>query len=262
MSSEALKAKDWILKKVLKDLRKITTRHYNPKGIRFDLKADQSPVTIADRKAEELFRKLATKTTPEFGIIGEEFGTIGGDREWVWTVDPIDGTRAFSRGLPFWGTQIGLLHHGEPVAGVIDYPALGKTIWAVARKGSWCVQTKKRLRISQQKELQKTVCLHAGVSSFVGKQSLQPFERLMKQCYLERAYGDCAAYWYLLNGQADLLFDMDLKIWDCVPLFPLIEEAGGAYLTLDGQREWRHTKPFIAGNASLVDQALRSLSTF
>ena len=102
-----------------------------------DLKEDQSPVTIADRKAEEILRKKISQYFPEHGIIGEEFGNYNLDAEWVWTIDPIDGTRSFIRGLPLFACMIALLHKGKPVLGIIELPALGETAWAVEGKGSF-----------------------------------------------------------------------------------------------------------------------------
>ena len=94
-------------------------------------KSDQSPVTVADRKAEEILRKKISKSYPGHGIIGEEFGEENSQSEWVWTIDPIDGTRSFIRGLPLFATLIALLHKGDPVVGIISLPALGETAWAV-----------------------------------------------------------------------------------------------------------------------------------
>ena len=100
-------------------------------------KSDQSPVTVADRKAEEILRKKISKSYPSHGIIGEEFGEENSQSEWVWTIDPIDGTRSFIRGLPFFATLIALLHKGDPVMGIVSLPALGETAWAVKGKGAF-----------------------------------------------------------------------------------------------------------------------------
>ncbi|MDP6736676.1 MAG: inositol monophosphatase family protein, partial [Nitrospinaceae bacterium] len=106
--------------------------------INVETKPDQSPVTIADRKVEEILRKKIAKAFPDHGIIGEEFGEDGAGSEWVWTIDPIDGTRSFIRGLPMFASLIALLHKGEPVLGIISLPALGETAWAVQGHGAYC----------------------------------------------------------------------------------------------------------------------------
>ncbi|HAK36986.1 MAG TPA: hypothetical protein DCM60_01925, partial [Nitrospina sp.] len=116
--------------------------------ITVESKSDQSPVTIADRKAEEVLRKKISSAYPDHGIIGEEFGENTVKSDWTWTIDPIDGTRSFIRGLPLFASLIALLYKGEPVMGIISLPALGETVWAVKGKGAHC-SSGQRLGVSQ-----------------------------------------------------------------------------------------------------------------
>jgi histidinol phosphatase-like enzyme (inositol monophosphatase family) len=252
-------AKDWLLQEVFPLLRMEILALWSQKGISHTAKPDLSPVTAADHRAEEIFRELSKKKFGEFGVLGEEFGEDRTDAPWVWTVDPIDGTRGFTRGLPFWGTQIGLLFHGEPVLGAVDYPALGKTVWAVKGMGAWDAAANQRLRLRKESSWKNAVVLHGGLSHY-SSNVREKICGLLGQCFLERAFGDCAGYWYLLNGQVDLVLDIDLKPWDCVPFFPLIEEAGGIYVTLSGQREWKNSAKFVAGPTSLVQDLVRACS--
>ena len=118
---------------------------------KIDLKSDSSPVTIADRNAEEILRKKIAKYFPEHGIIGEEFGNENTNAEWVWTIDPVDGTRSFIRGLPLFASMVALLHQGNPVLGIIELPALGETAWAVKGKGAFL--NGKPLKVSKKNKL-------------------------------------------------------------------------------------------------------------
>ena len=117
-------------------------------NITVESKPDLSPVTFADRKAEEILRNKISKAFPNHGIIGEEFGEESPQSEWVWTIDPIDGTRSFIRGLPLFATLVALLHKGNPVMGVISLPALGETTWAVKGRGTF--SGSQRLQVSNQ----------------------------------------------------------------------------------------------------------------
>ena len=127
-------------------------------------KSDLSPVTIADRKAEEILRTKISKAFPDTGIIGEEFGNENADAEWVWTIDPIDGTRSFVRGLPLFTSLISLLHRGEPVMGIIALPALGETAWAV--KGHGAFWQGKRLQVSTEGKISNAVVACADIYCF------------------------------------------------------------------------------------------------
>ncbi|MEE8260250.1 MAG: inositol monophosphatase family protein, partial [Nitrospinaceae bacterium] len=140
------------------------------KEITVQQKADQSPVTIADQKAEEMLRKKIHRYFPDHGIIGEEFGEEQADKEWVWTVDPIDGTRSFIQGLPLFATLLSLLHKGEPVMGIICLPALRETVWAVKGKGTFSGD--RRLHVSSHSRIKDSVLATADLYCFREKKYL------------------------------------------------------------------------------------------
>ena len=137
------------------------------KEITVQQKADQSPVTIADQRAEEMLRQKIHRYFPDHGIIGEEFGEEEATREWVWTVDPIDGTRSFIQGLPLFATLLSLLHKGEPVMGIICLPAMGETVWAVKGKGTYSGD--RRLHVSSHSKIKDSVLATADLYCFPRK---------------------------------------------------------------------------------------------
>ena len=143
-----IKAKDFALS-CLEPAEAEILKLFRKKDLVVESKSDLSPVTLADRNAEEILRAKITRNFPGHGIIGEEFGEENSSAEWVWTIDPIDGTRSFIRGLPLFATLIALLHKGKPVMGVISLPALRETTWAVKGQGAFCGKT--RLRVSSCK---------------------------------------------------------------------------------------------------------------
>ena len=144
------------------------------KEITVQQKADQSPVTIADQKAEEMLRKKIHRYFPDHGIIGEEFGEEDATEEWVWTIDPIDGTRSFIQGLPLFATLLSLLHKGEPVMGIICLPALGETVWAVKGKGTFSGD--RQLHVSSHTKIKDSVLATADLYCFREKKTAPVLE--------------------------------------------------------------------------------------
>lgn len=230
-------------------------------GLAADLKGDLSPVTIADRKAEEAMRAVLASHFPDYGILGEEFGLELPDARLRWVLDPIDGTRAFITGRPTFGTLIGLLDGDEPILGLIDQPVTGER-W-IGVKGR-----KTEFRGPYGGVAGTRACPELGEAelSCTTPEMLDPDETARWRTLAGRVRrsswgGDCYAYGLLALGQIDVIAESDLKVWDWAALLPVVEGAGGRVtdwqgrpLTQNGNRQ-----VLAVGDAALLPQAVAAL---
>ncbi len=200
-------------------------RRYFRTPVTVDDKADQSPVTIADREAERIIRTIIEAQRPDDGIHGEEYGTKNLDAEWVWVIDPIDGTKSFITGRPIFGTLIALLHHGRPVLGVIDQPIVGDRWLGVAGRPTTHNGQPARVR----------ACPGGLVSAMFGTTSpdlfpgadYDAYRRVASQVKVSTYGGDCYSYGLLASGYYDLVVESGLKLYDFAALVPVVTGAGG-----------------------------------
>jgi histidinol-phosphatase len=246
-----IKAKDFALS-CLEPAEAEILKLFRKKDLAVESKSDLSPVTLADRNAEEILRAKITRNFPGHGIIGEEFGEENSSAEWVWTIDPIDGTRSFIRGLPLFATLIALLHKGKPVMGVISLPALGETTWAVKGQGAYC--GKNRLNVSSCKKLSKALVAVADFYCFRIKKCSRLFNRLDKEAEIMRTYPDAFGHLMAARGVVDVMVDPLAYIWDYAPCKIMVEEAGGTFANFSGNRSSISEETAISGNPHLVRQ--------
>jgi len=221
-------------------------------GVAVQKKADQSPVTIADQKAEEILRRKIQRAFPKHGIIGEEFGEEDATREWVWTIDPIDGTRSFIRGLPLFSTLLSLLHHGQPVMGIICLPALGETAWAVRGKGAFC--NGDRIKVSSQTTVKGATLATGDLYCFREKKFMRLHNKLHQRAELVRTYPDAFGHLMAIRGMVDAMVDPWAFIWDYAPIKILAQEAGGGFANFSGNKDSITEGTALVGNPSLVKQ--------
>jgi inositol-phosphate phosphatase/L-galactose 1-phosphate phosphatase/histidinol-phosphatase len=207
-------------------------RRYFRTAIAIVDKPDLTPVTIADREAENAMRQLIEREFPAHGIIGEEEGRIRDDAEWVWVLDPIDGTKNFISGIPLFGTLIGLAHRGVPVLGVIEQPVLRER-W-VGTRGRPSTLNGAPIRTRACASLTQATLFSTTPDMFRGEDSTR-FARLKNQVKLARYGADCYAYAQLASGFIDLVVERDLKPYDYCALVPVIEGAGGVLTDWDGR---------------------------
>lgn len=246
-----IKAKDFALS-CLEPAEAEILKLFRKKDLAVESKSDKSPVTLADRNAEEILRAKITRNFPDHGIIGEEFGEENSSAEWVWTIDPIDGTRSFIRGLPLFATLIALLHKGKPVMGVISLPALGETTWAVKGQGAHCGKT--RLSVSSCKKLSEALVAVADSYCFRIKKCARLFNRLDKEAEIMRTYPDAFGHLMAARGVVDVMVDPLAYIWDYAPCKIMVEEAGGTFANFSGNRSSISEETAISGNPHLVRQ--------
>ena len=238
--------------------RPIAARYFRTQ-VAIDDKTDNSPVTIADREAETAMRDLLTRHVPEHGVFGEEHGAVRTDAEYVWVLDPIDGTKAFITGLPIFGTLIALLHRGKPVLGIIDQPIL-KERW-LGVDGQRSTFNGQPISVRACPSLANAYMYSTAPIMFPGAYE-KPHEALTKKVKLFRWGGDCYAYGLLAAGHVDLVVEADLKLYDYAALIPVISGAGGMITDWKGRALDMHSEGSVvaAGDPVLHRAALEILS--
>lgn len=222
-------------------------------AILIEMKENKTPVTIADKKAEEMIRKELERHFPKFGILGEEFGESAPDAEYVWTIDPIDGTRSFIRGIPLFGTLLGLLHHKEPVLGVMVLPALRETYTSAKGLGAFCNGT--RIHVSSAKSVDQALISVGDISWFDQAGKGKVLDSILRKVDVCRGYTDCFGHSLVMRGALDAMLDPIVAPWDVIPLASLISEAGGDYFDFDGGKTF--DKSFVSCAPGLRDHLLK-----
>lgn len=202
---------------------RVTLAHYQT-GIAAEAKADESPVTAADRGAESLVRELIASRHPADDILGEEEGAAGSGAARRWIIDPIDGTRTFLRGVPFYGVLLALEVDGRAELGVMHFPALGETVYAA--RGAGCWWNGRRARVSDQASLRDALVLTTDVAN-IERFGRTGWPALAANAGLVRTWGDCYGYALVATGRAEAMLDPALSLWDIAAVRPIIEEAGG-----------------------------------
>jgi myo-inositol-1(or 4)-monophosphatase len=197
---------------------------YRQPSVTVETKADDSPVTIADRGAEKLMREMIAKRFPTHGIIGEEFGSEREDAEFVWVLDPVDGTKAFITGLPLWGTLIALLHDGQPVLGCINQPVLEQL---VIGDGTITELNGRAVRCRPTSQIEDSTLLTSDPLNPGIFQDGAAYDALQRRAKLVRTWGDCYGYLLVATSWADICVDPTMNPWDIAALVPIIRGAGG-----------------------------------
>lgn len=231
--------------------------YFSQANLAVQVKKDQTIVTQADREAEAVMRALIQRKYPDHGILGEEFGPENASAEFIWTLDPIDGTISFASGCPLFGTLIGLVRGGRPVLGAIHNPVLNQL----------CIgnntQTTVNGRVAQMREIphiSEATLLTTDVASIGQYQKAGGFEKLMKQTHLFRTWGDCYGYLLLACGGADIMLDPIMNAWDILPLIPIIHGANGVITTWSGS-DVSQGNSCVAANKALHAQVLEILNS-
>jgi histidinol-phosphatase len=224
-------------------------------GFQVSIKPDQTPVTQADREAEQAIKAVLRRAFPDHGFLGEEFGEEGPkDRRWI--IDPIDGTKNFIRRVPIWAVLIGLEEAGEVTAGVVFNPAIGEMFWARKGDGAWA--DRERIRVSDCARLDEATLLHADLHLLRAAGYWNSFVRMVDACHRTRGFGDYYGYGLVASGKAEIYVETDLKPWDAAPVKILVEEAGGRLTDFSG-RPTIYNGSVLATNGHLHEQALALL---
>ena len=214
----------------------MTMSRFKAQDLVVDTKPDTTPVTDADRSAEQIVRTQLSRTRPRDAVVGEEYEDTGhGPRRWV--IDPIDGTKNFVRGVPVWATLIALLDHGEPVVGLVSAPALGRRWWAAQGAGAWTgrsLSSATRLQVSGVRLLEDASLSYSSLSGWEAQGRLEGFLDLTRTVWRTRAYGDFWSYVLVAEGAVDVATEPELALHDMAALVPIVTEAGGTFTSIGG----------------------------
>jgi myo-inositol-1(or 4)-monophosphatase len=221
-----------------------------------DTKPDQTPVTAADRGAEELMRQMIRGRFPNHGILGEEYGAENTGAEFVWVLDPVDGTRAFAAGSPLFGTLIALLHRGQPVLGLIHQPVLHQLL---VGDGVRTTLNGRPVQVRATARLEDATLLCSDVLAPAKHQNGGAFAALTQRVKLLRTWGDCYGYLLLVTGGADVMCDPIMNPWDIAALIPVVRGAGGVITDWQG-RDPVNATSIVAAGPALHAQVIAALN--
>ena len=226
---------------------------FGKSDLEIELKADRTPVTAADRGAEKLMRDLIREAFPKHGMIGEEFGPDRPDAEFVWVLDPIDGTKSFTSGVPLFGTLIGLLHNGQPVLGCIHQPVLDQLLIGDNESATL---NGRPVRVRAARPLAEATLL---TSDTVAAGAVAGFQNLATRAALVRTWGDCYGYLLVATGFADIMFDPAMHPWDIAALVPVIRGAGGVITDAKGGAPYPAASIVASANPELHREVIGAL---
>lgn len=229
-----------------------TLAHFQT-GVAVERKADESPVTVADRTAERLLRDAIAARYPDHAIVGEEYGADDRDSPYRWIVDPIDGTKTFVRGVPLYGVLVALEVEGVPRVGVCHVPALGETVAAASGAGCWW--NGRRARVSAVSRLADAVVTYSD-GRMLARRLGERWRDLQERTGLQRGWGDCYGHCLVATGRVDVMLDPAMNPWDCAALLPILQEAGGRFTDWTGAARIDGGDAFST-NGLLHDEILR-----
>jgi len=232
-------------------------RRYYQQNIAITIKADKSPVTQADVETEQVIRKLISERFPDHGFYGEETGSAGLDAEYLWLVDPIDGTKAFVREYPMFSTQIALMHRGRLIVGVSSAPIYGELAYGEIGVGAWL--NEKPIKVSDIDAIENCAISAGNLKTLALSQQWSNYGKLIARASRIRGYGDFLHYHLLAAGKIDVVIESDVNILDIAALAVIVEAAGGRFTQLDGAPVNLNTTTVLASNGRLHEPVSKSL---
>jgi histidinol-phosphatase len=230
-----------------------TLAYYNA-GVTVETKSDDTPVTIADRESEAAIRAVIRKNFPTHSILGEEEGQSDGDPDYRWIIDPLDGTKSFVRGVPLYGSLVGLEIGGVVQVGAVYMPVLNEMLSAATGLG--CKWNGRATRVSQVARLEDATLLTTSSESVRGRGGM--WDALASRTKLTRGWGDCYGYALVATGRAEIMLDAGMNPWDCAPMLPILSEAGGRFTDWNGVATI-HGKDGFGTNGLLHESVLEIL---
>ncbi|MFL6620456.1 MAG: inositol monophosphatase family protein [Povalibacter sp.] len=233
-------------------------RRYYQRNLEVVIKADKSPVTEADVETEKVIRGIIGSRFPEHGFYGEETGQSAIDAEYLWLVDPIDGTKAFVREYPFFSTQIALMHRGRLIVGVSSAPIYGQLAYAEIGVGAWLDE--KPIKVSDIETIEGAALSAGNLKTLASNAQWARYGQLVARVNRIRGYGDFLHYHLLAAGKIEAVIESDVNILDIAALAVIVEAAGGTFTDLQGQPLNLQTTTVLAANARLHSKVLAALS--
>jgi len=229
-------------------------KHYQVDGLLVESKSDDSPVTVADREAEKLIRKMLADSFPQDGILGEEFESVPARNGYRWIIDPIDGTKPFVHGVPLFGTLIGIESDARMVAGVCRFPALDEVVYAAEGQGCWWQirdQAPRRTKVSGVCSIGEARMMFTEPTHWTTTGRFDSVVAVMNQVKVARGWGDCYGHAMVATGRAEIAIDPLMSPWDIAALIPILREAGGTCT------DWKGVETVTGGDGVSVVPALR-----
>jgi histidinol phosphatase-like enzyme (inositol monophosphatase family) len=248
-SSNAVRSRLDFAVQAARDVSPFILSHFQNAELEVISKDDATPVTVADRGAEERLRDAIEKAFPGDGVLGEEFDEVQSRNGFRWILDPIDGTKSFIHGVPLFGTLIGIEQDGKLVAGVSRFPALDEVCYAAIGEGSWFQAREfapKQVHVKDVSRLEDAVFTTTTMRRWERLGKKQVFEHLCKTCKLTRGWGDCYGHCLVATGRTQLMIDTGMSVWDAAALVPIVTEAGGRFV------DWKGNTTATGGNGLSV----------
>ena len=230
---------------------------YFDTNLAVEWKQDLTPVTAADRQAEELIRKRLLSSFPNDGFLGEEFGSTPGTSGFRWIIDPIDGTRNYVRGIPLWATLIGLEYRDEQILGVADVPAMNQTYRAL--RGDGAFRDDQRIHVSKVSDISQAMMFYSSLSWFIKAGRQDAFLELARRVQRQRGFGDFYGFVLVAQGSGELMMEHGTHAWDLAAIKPIVEEAGGRFSNWDGQANI-YRPDVLVSNGVLHEEVLNLLA--
>lgn len=228
-------------------------RHYYNNNVKVTMKQDYTPVTVADVETEQKIKEIITGKFPDHGFYGEETGQSNLDAEYVWLIDPIDGTKSFVREYPFFSTQIALMHRGEIIVGVSNGVMFNECAWA--SKGEGAFLNDRPIRVSEISEFRDASLSTGNIASLAADaKKWSGLGSLAQQVNRTRGYGDFYHYHLLASGKIEIVVESDVNILDIAALSVIVKEAGGVITDLQGQAPGLETRSVLAANSAAMHQ--------
>lgn len=244
--------------KAAREAGHITLEYFRRDDLHVESKDDDTPVTEADRRAEEHLRHRLHDAFPDDGIFGEEWPEHPGSNGFRWILDPIDGTKSFIHGVPLYATLVALEWEGQSVLGIIRIPALDEVVFAARGLGAWycrAEEPQQPARVSRRRPLNQALFLTSEVLNFEHTGRREAFDRLQAAARLTRTWGDGYGYLMVATGRAEIMVDPVMALWDAAALPPILEEAGGTFTDWQGNRRFNAGEG-IATNGLLLEEVL------
>ena len=232
-------------------------RSYFKGNFNVDIKKDMTPVTEVDIKAENTIKEIILNAFPDYGFYGEETCRENKNSEYTWLVDPIDGTKGFVRGYPFFSTQIALMHHDEIILGVSNAPIFDEIIFAEKGKGAW--MNNKQMHISNTKDIVSSTISTGNLKTIAQSENWMNLGKIVSKADRIRGYGDFYHYHLLASGKIDGVIESDVNILDVAALSLIIEESGGVFTDFQGESPNLDTTSVIASNPILYSSIKKEL---
>lgn len=233
-------------------------RRYYQRNLDVVIKADKSPVTQADVDSEKAIRAIIASRFPDHGFYGEETGQSAIDAEYLWLVDPIDGTKAFVREYPFFSTQIALMHRGELIVGVSSAPVYGELAYGQIGVGAWL--NDKPIRVSEIDTIEAAAVSAGNLKTLASGAGWSRYGQLVARVNRIRGYGDFLHYHLLASGKLEAVIESDVNILDIAALSVIVHAAGGRFTDLRGEKLGLNTTTVLAANARLHSAVLTALT--